>query len=101
MGTFWEDWFSICCLQDMTAFVTDILQYLWKPRQHNAHINDIKLGGNVKFQGEEFSCHLNVLSTEIRIGLFSALIAILRVKELYANYEIIEFLFYSGTSGRW
>lgn len=40
----------------------------------------------MKFQGGKFSCHLNVLSTEIQIDLFSALIAILRVKELYANY---------------
>ena len=31
----------------------------------------------MEFQGGKFSCHLNVLSTEIWIGLFSALIAIL------------------------
>lgn len=39
---------------------------------------------------------INVLSTEIWIGLFSALIAILIVKKLYANYEIIEFSLLQG-----
>lgn len=34
------------------------------------------------FRGKKKSCHLN-LSTEIWIDLFSALIAVLRVKELY------------------
>lgn len=54
MGTFWEDSFWVCCFQDMTAFVTDVFQDLWKPRQHYAPINDAILGNKiVRFQVSE------------------------------------------------